>query len=95
MEHSPSPPGTDGPDWVRESVRVTRDELHRFVTTALGLMLHPAPARPGRAAAALTVAVVVSALVLGALHRRARFGLGVPHFTLIWSGRTLIPDIWF
>jgi hypothetical protein len=39
----PLPPkATDAPDWVRETVRVTRDEIRRFVATAAGFMLRPA-----------------------------------------------------
>ena len=38
----PLPSATDAPDWVRETVRVTRDEIRRFVATAVGFMLRPA-----------------------------------------------------
>ena len=52
-------------------------------------------ARSGHAAVALTFSLVASALVLGALHRRVEFALGVPHFTIMWFGWVPIPDLWF
>jgi hypothetical protein len=36
---SSAPPG--GPDWVRETIAVTRDEIRRFAATAAGVCLQP------------------------------------------------------
>jgi len=38
----PRPHAAVGPDWVRETARVTRDEIRRFLGTAAGFMLRPA-----------------------------------------------------
>jgi hypothetical protein len=38
---SAGPPSSGGPDWIRETIALGRDEIHRFVTTALGFMRRP------------------------------------------------------
>jgi hypothetical protein len=47
-----------------------------------------------RAVAAVSLSLLILAVVLGALHRFVRFGIGVPHLT-IWSYGHVAPDIWF
>jgi hypothetical protein len=65
-----------------------------FVMLMLAMAgLHDLPRR--RAVAAVSLSLLVLAVLLGVLHRVVHFSIGIPHLAFTWYGRVPILDVWF